>query len=204
MKKLFLGAFMALFCITYVNAQGVTFGAKAGVNLASFKGESSDGYDGRTSFHLGAVAEISISDVFSVQPELLYSSQGAKGENSLINRKFTYKLNYLTIPIMAKYYFAEGFSIVAGPQVGILLSAKEDYEEITGSISDSGTDDVKEIVNGIDFGLNFGIDYKMETGLNFGARYNFGLSNIWDDAISDESANPENSVFQISVGYFFN
>ena len=203
MKNLFLGAIITLFCITDVNAQDVVYGVKAGVNLASFKGDGSSGLDGRTSFHLGLVSEILISEVFTLQPELLYSSQGAKGYNSLVDWEYDYKLNYLTIPIMAKYYFAEEFSIEAGPQVGVLLSAKEDYVRNIGGNDVSGTDDIKENVNGIDFGFSFGLGYKMQSGLNFNARYNLGLSNVWEDAVSDDSVNPENAVFQFSVGYYF-
>lgn len=42
----------------------------------------------------------------------------------------------------------------------------------------------------------------MESGLNFAARYNLGFSNINSGEGSDEFKN-QNSVIQISVGYFF-
>ena len=144
----------------------------------------------KTSFHLGVVAEISISDKFSVQPELLYSAQGAKqdgGDGEL-------KLDYINIPVMAKFYVAEGFSLEAGPQVGFLMSAKS--EEGGESV------DVKDLFKGIDFGIDFGLGYKMESGLNFGARYNLGLSNLWD-VPSDFNVKNQNSVMQLYVGYFF-
>ncbi|GAA4952274.1 porin family protein [Algibacter agarivorans] len=171
-----------------VNAQEVTFGAKAGLNMASFSGDETGGVKAKTSFHVGAVAEIAISDVFSVQPELLFSAQGAKEDGG----DGEFKSNYINLPIMAKYYVAEGLSVEAGPQVGLLISAE-----------DEDGDDFKDEMSGIDFGLNLGVGYKMESGLNFAARYNLGLSNIWDyDGIGDFSQ--QNAVFQISVGYFFN
>ena len=173
------------------------FGANVGVNFATITGDDTSDVKSKTSFHLGAVAEISISDKFSVQPELLYSAQGAKedgGDGEL-------KLDYINIPVMAKFYVAEGFSLEAGPQVGFLMSAK----------SEGGGEsvDMKDFTSGIDFGLNFGLGYKMESGLNFGARYNLGLSNFWDlpsdidpeFGISDFKN--KNSVIQLSVGYFF-
>jgi hypothetical protein len=75
------------------------------------------------------------------------------------------------------------------------LSAKykdDDFEE-----------DIKDDLKGIDFGVNFGIGYKMESGLNFGARYNLGLTDANDnpDELGDSSF--KNSVIQVSVGYFF-
>lgn len=191
MKKLLLVAAIAAFGFT-ANAQDVTFGAKAGLNLSSISGDETNGYDSRTAFHIGGVAEISISEKFSVQPELLYSAQGFK--ESFEGVDIDYNLDYINLPIMAKYYVAEGFSLEGGPQVGFLMSAKAKAE--------GADEDLKDFVKGIDFGLNFGLGYKMESGLNFGARYNLGLSNINDGEGSDEFKN-QNSVIQLSVGFFF-
>ncbi|WP_299336186.1 porin family protein [uncultured Psychroserpens sp.] len=191
MKKLMLLAAVAVFGFTTMNAQEVKFGAKAGLNLASIGGDDVSDLKSRTAFHIGAVAEIGISDKFAVQPELLYSAQGAKADQG----DGEIKLDYISIPVMAKYMVADGFAIEAGPQVGILASAK----------LDDGTDevDVKDEVSGIDFGVGLGASYRLESGLNFAARYNLGLSNINDFEGSDNFKN-QNNVFQISVGYFFN
>lgn len=191
MKKVFLVFAIVTLGFT-VNAQEVTFGVKAGLNLASIAGDDTDGLDSRTSFHVGGVAEISISEKFSVQPELLYSAQGAK--ESFEGIDIEVNLDYINIPIIAKYYVSEGFSLEAGPQVGFLMSAKAKAE--------GQSEDLKDFVKGIDFGLNFGVGYKLDSGLNFGARYNLGLSNINDGEGSDEFKN-QNSVIQFSVGYFF-
>ena len=192
MKKLLLVAAIAVFGITSVNAQEVAFGAKAGLNLATITGDDTDDLVSRTAFHVGVVAEIGISDKFAVQPELLYSAQGAKvdGEDVDIN------IDYINLPIMAKFYVAEGFSLEAGPQVGFLMSA-----EFKGG---GGELDVKDHLKGIDFGLNLGLGYKMESGLNFSARYNLGLSDANDDPDFFESdSSLKNSTIQLSVGYFF-
>ena len=94
---------------------------------------------------------------------------------------------------MAKFYVADGFSLELGPQVGFLLSAKEEFDG-------ESDEDIKDFIKGTDFGVNFGIGYQMETGLNFGARYNLGLSDIPEDSGGDSI---KNGVFQISVGYTF-
>ena len=193
MKKLFLFAGIAVFGLLCINAQsnptsdGIKFGAKAGVNFATLTGDTED-VKSRTAFHFGVVVEIPVSDKFSVQPELLYSAQGAKDDLS----DDVLKLDYLTIPIMAKLYVAEGFSLELGPQVGFLLSAKEEF--------DGESEDIKDFVKGTDFGVNFGLGYQLETGLNFGARYNLGLSDLNDFESSDSI---KNGVFQITIGYFF-
>ncbi|WP_299526663.1 porin family protein [Winogradskyella sp.] len=181
MKKLFLAAF-AVFAFASVNAQDITFGAKAGVNFASLTGDDVDA-DGRTSFHLGAVANIGISEKFSVQPELLYSAQGLTNDGDVVG-----KLDYISLPILASFEVAEGFSVQAGPQVAFNIN---DSVEVDGE--DAGDLDAE----GVDFGLAAGLQYKMDSGLFFQARYGLGLS----DVISDVDA--KNSVIALSVGYFF-
>ena len=192
MKKLFLLAVIAVFGFTTVNAQEISFGAKAGLNLASVTGDETEDLDGRTAFHFGVVAEIGISDKFSIQPELLYSAQGAT--ESFEGIDIDLNLDYINLPVMAKFYVADGFSLEAGPQIGFLTSAK--------AKADGEEEDVKDFVKGSDFGANFGVGYKLESGLNFNARYNLGLSNLNDGEDSDDFKN-QNGVFQISIGYFF-
>ena len=189
MKKVLLSIVMVALGFT-ASAQA-SFGAKAGVNLATINSV----LDARTSFHIGGVAEFAISEKFSFQPELLYSAQGAKVEED--GYKVTLKMDYLNIPLMAKYYVTEGLSFEVGPQVGFLLSAKvkEEYD------GDSETVDIKDSMNSVDFGLNFGLGYKLESGLNFGAKYNLGLSEINEKNEGDKETN---GVFQISIGFFFN
>lgn len=193
MKKVLLAVAILAAGLT-ANAQEVNFGAKAGVNFANVSGEDVEDNITRTSFNVGAVVEFEISDKFSIQPELIYSAQGAKLEEES-DVDLTLKLDYLNVPVIAKFYAAEGFSLEFGPQVGFLLSAKA-KAKIGG---DSGETDIKDEFETVDFGLNFGAGYKLDSGLNFSARYNLGLSNV----AKESESSVKNSVFQISVGYFF-
>lgn len=210
MKKLLIITAIFLFGFTNVNAQDETqFGVKGGINLSTITGDDTDSFDSRTCFHFGVVLELPLSDNFSFQPELLYSCQGADYSDTFFEESITslkavvdiegtVKVDYLIIPLMAKYYVAEGLSLEAGPQAGFLLSAKDEYE----FNGESGEDDIKDFVKGFDFGVNVGIGYKLEGGLNFGARYNFGLTDANDDP-SLSNSTYKNSVFQFSLGYFF-
>ncbi len=188
MKKYVFITLVLAFVFSSSNAQDLTFGAKAGANFATLGGDF-DNAETRTSIHLGGVLEVSISDVFSVQPEILYSSQGAGSD---LDDDDVLKLDYINIPILAKYYVVDNLSIEAGPQIGFLLSAE---------VEEGGdTEDIKDITKSTDIGLNFGLGYKLDSGLNFGARYYFG-SDIND--IEEDSDKITNSVFQLFVGYFF-
>lgn len=174
------------------------FGAKAGVNFSDIKGPDVESFNGLTSFHIGAVAELPLSDTFSVQPELQYSAQGSEYDEGEGYGGKT-KVNYLNVPVMGKYYLGEGFSVEAGPQVGLLVSAKEE-DNFAG---ESEEYDIKDELKSIDIGLNFGLGYRLENGLNFGARYNLGLTDFNDSEQRDSGAEYKNSVIQVSVGYFF-
>ena len=185
MKKLFLTA-AAIFAFGFANAQETKFGVKAGLNMADWSGDDADGIDSRVAFHVGGFAEIKLSDKFAVQPELLYSSQGGKADGGTVNT------DYLNIPVMAKFYATEQFSIEAGPQVGFLMSAKVK--------PDSGDDqDIKDMLKSTDFGMNLGLGYNFTENISANLRYNLGLSNIVDA----DGADIKNNVFSLSVGYKF-
>ncbi|WP_299885697.1 porin family protein [uncultured Lacinutrix sp.] len=214
MKKVFLTAAIAVLSFATTQAQEIKFGVKAGVNVSKFGGSlpgvidfGSIDYEYRTSFHVGGLAEIMLSDKFALQPELLYSSQGSKISevDGNFNSESILKLDYVNVPIMAKFMPFEGFSIEAGPQVGFLISAKEDYTDSDGDANEDGID-IKDDVKSIDFALNLGVGYKLDNGILFSARYNFGLIDV-DDADDvdnvDDIFEPKNRTLQVSVGYMF-
>ncbi len=182
----------------------------------------------RTSFHLGAMAEFKMNDKIAIQPELLYSAQGAKFENfsykivkmqgisSELEGNGTFKLNYINIPVMVKYYVMEGLSLEAGPQIGFLVSAKQSFDNLKQVASGQGVSvevnvpssvedlDVKKDFSTFDLGFNLGASYTLDFGLNVGLRYNLGLTNILSKSKSEEEdGTSKNGVFQLSVGYFF-
>ena len=189
MKNLFLIASITALFVCNVNAQEVKFGAKSGVNFASLSGDDADATDGITSFHIGGVVNIGISDKFAVQPELVYSSQGYTYTDSYEEiGSYTGKLDYINLPILADIIVGEGFSFQVGPQIGFKITDKEKGQQ--GESYSLGAES-------IDFGGAFGVQYKMQTGLFFQSRYTLGLS----DVVKDVDA--KNNVLQLSVGYMF-
>ena len=124
MKKVLLIAVIALLSLSNVNAQDVKFGAKTGLNLSNFKGDL-DNVEAKIGFNIGAFVEIGLSDKFTFQPELLFSTQGAKSEGSegFDSYEQTNKVNYLNVPLMLKYAVSDKFALEFGPQIGFLLSA---------------------------------------------------------------------------------
>ncbi|CAM1373076.1 porin family protein [Tenacibaculum xiamenense] len=179
-KKLSFTILIIVLGFTGLNAQESKFGIKGGLNFAQITGANSLKSDRKTDFNLGIMAEIPIVEKFFFQPELLYSRQG-----SSVN------LDYLNIPLLGKYYLTEGLNIQAGPQIGFLLSA------------DTNGVNVKSNFKTLDFGVDFGLGYQFKNGLNLGAKYNYGLSNL-STGVANEYAGTKikNEVFQLSIGYF--
>ena len=185
MKKLLLTA-AAVFAFGFANAQETKFGVKAGLNMADLSGDDTDGIDSKLAFHVGGFAEIKLTDKFALQPELLYSAQGGKADGG------KYNFDYINLPVMAKFYITEQFSVEAGPQVGFLVSAKVK--------PDSGDSvDVKDELKSTDFGFNAGLGYNFTENLSAGVRYNMGLSQV----IDADGVDAKTSVFSLSVGYKF-
>jgi len=195
MKRVLFISFFAL--LTLSSCVCHNLGLKTGLNVASISGDDTSNLDARTGVFFGGFAELCITNDFAIQPELLYSMQGAKYTQS-DGFDGTLKLDYLTLPIMAKIKVIDELYVQAGPQIGFLVSATDEFK----SIGDSGEDDIKDSLNNIDLGANVGLGYQFESGLIFGARYNLGLSNINDIVDSDNFKN-QNGVFQFSVGYKF-
>jgi len=193
MKKILLSA-VAVFALgTAAQAQDINFGVKAGANFSTIASDNDEGIGTRTGFHVGAIAEFKFSDTFSLQPELVYSMMGSSYDFG--GDSYDTKLDYITIPVVAKYYVFEGFDIEAGPQVGFLASAKEEDT------------DAKDFYKSVDFGVTAGVGYALPMGVFFQARYYIGLSDIYDipddveEAFGESSAN--NYSIQLSVGYKF-
>jgi opacity protein-like surface antigen len=210
MKKIILSA-VAVFAFGFANAQGVKFGAKVALNVASLTGDVEDA-SSLVGFQIGGFAEFKISEKFAFQPELMYSAQGGKesvfedfGAGDTYTTDSKYKLSYLNIPVMAKYYATPKLSIEFGPQVGFLLSAKKDVnftETFEGiSVSGSGSVDIKDSTSSVDFGVNLGAGYDFTENISAGLRYNLGLSNIVDS--NDSNSSVKNGVLSVSLGYKF-
>ncbi len=197
MKKVLL--VFAVLAITASSFAQTKFGIKAGANLASAYGNDFDGTDGRIGLVVGAFTKFEISEKFYFQPELLYSSQGVSSTYYEVtqdkNLDAILKLSYLNIPLMAKFYPYKGFNLQAGPQLGILLSAKQKFEVMR--MED--IENIKDFCNDFDFGLNLGLGYDFPEGFGIDFRYNIGLTNIEDY----DDADGKNKVFQLTASYAF-
>jgi len=134
----------------------VSLGIKGGINFYNINNDNDIKYDQRTGYHFGLLGHIHIGNQFAVQPELLYSAQGARNENT------EYNLAYINVPLLLQYMFDNGFRLQAGPQLGFLVSSE--------NLND---------LNPIELGISYGVSYVVpSTGFGIDLRYNIGLTNI--------------------------
>ena len=184
MKKLFCIVAIVLF-VSIVSAQETHFGLKAGVNIASANVSPGSDYDSKAGLHVGGLAHIHLSKNFALQPEVVYSMQGGKVDDTKL------KLNYINIPLLVQYMTDNGFRLQTGPQLGLLLSAKTEVGDVEVDRKDNFTS--------TDFSWAFGAGYLFPEGFGLDARYNLGISDVWDGS----SAKIKNSVFQFGIFYQF-
>lgn len=192
MKKIFLTA-IAVMAFAFTNAQQTRFGVKGGLNISSLVGGDVEDTKALIGFHVGGFAEIKVIERLAIQPELLFSTQGTKVDG-FGGQDEDWKLNYINVPVLAKFYITKQFTVEAGPQIGFLVSAKADG------------DDVKDNFKSIDLGFNFGAGYNFTDNFSAGVRYTVGLSNVLDydvDGFDEYYDSPKNSNLSLYAAYKF-
>ena len=147
-------------------------GFKAGLNLNHISNSDSSFYEFqklKQDFLFGIFTQFRISDILTLQPELMYSQQG--GFIDIESVKYDgADYNYFNIPLILKTYPSEnGFNIHGGPQIGFLISGSRYY-----SYKDINVD-ISEELNPLDFSVGLGLGYDTENFV-FEARYNFGIN----------------------------
>ncbi len=181
------------------------FGIRGGVNLSNLYVDDVKDENMKVGINVGVFAKFPITKGFSIQPELAYSSKGAKltYDNILGDGEYRFNLNYVELPVLAVFNLGKNFNIHAGPYAAFLTSANiKRLDNETGDV-----DDIKELntdnFKRFDFGLVGGIGFDIEN-FAIGARYNYGLNEIGDGGLAGEATkNSKNSAFTFYIGIGF-
>lgn len=200
MKILFnLSLLLILFPSKYLNAQ-FSIGPKLGINISTAAGDDVfDDLESVVGLQFGVAGEVSISEQFAVQPEVLYFQKGSKIDFMGVETK-TF-LNYLEIPILVKGKFGapDGLQFIAtlGPSFGFGLGGKMKMgdEEVDFDFED---DNLSEF----DLSLSIGAGAQIPVGpgnLFLDLRYLLGLTTL-DNAGEFDAFN---RGFGIATGFLF-
>ena len=166
-KTVLLWGTLICFCFIPTSAQTV-FGLKGGVNIANV---TENPHKPRISGHGGIFANRAITKNFKIQPEVLFSGEGHKliisGDEHVL------AIDVIQIPFMLQFYPAEQVYLEAGPQVGILISAKDKVVN-----NDAGHRSVKSLIADAQFAIAAGLGLKVTDRVIVYGRYTFGLTDI--------------------------
>lgn len=196
-------------CATFASAQ-ITFGAKAGLNLANeIFSDEFEGADPKMliTFQVGGVVDIPISDMFSVQPALMLVGKGFKEEGEILGVTYESSSNpmYLQVPVMFMYH-GDMFYAGVGPYAGFGLFGKAkaeaggQSEEVDLSFGSS----VEDNYSALDFGAQVEAGVALPMGLTIGAGYALGLANNLPADVQDVfDGSTKHSVISVNVGYMF-
>jgi hypothetical protein len=200
-----------------VASENFYFSLRSGGNLSNLSGI--DGTKNAPGLNFGLMASIRLSERFYLVPEFMpLSPKGAKnipfrptGNASLdlLMQPATssaMQMNYIDIPVVAKYYATKELGLEVGPQISILTGATDVYR---GKIKEDDDltyeNNVKSSLNTIDMGVVVGLTYSLwdargGKGLFVHARYAYGLVDIVKDNPGDAV---KNSVMQFAVSFPF-
>ena len=193
MKKGLIFVLFAL--VSIVSYSQISWNAKVGMNMSNFTGDMDT--DMKIGFNVGVGMEYQFSDMWSIQPSLMFTQKGAKQDEVKMNPM------YLEIPVLAAARFAiadnQNIVVKAGPYFAFGVAGKVKVGDEKGDFFGDGDDQY----GGKRFDCGIGVGVAYEIGKFFvGLDGEFGFTNVVDFK-SDNVSNPKNMNFSIGVGYKF-
>ena len=184
-------------------------------------------------FNVTAFGDFGIGNNFFIQPGVSLQNKGNKFEstssstigNSTITTTSSVKTNLMAIEVPVNAVFriptgdAGAVQISAGPYIGFNISGKDKGENTITTVNNSNNTSSTATTsndtdlsfgsardknyNSTEFGSNFGLAYRTNSGFLVGANYGLGLTDLTP---KDRQANTNkltNRVLGFSVGYSF-
>ncbi len=201
MRKSALVLLVALVATTPLFAQKkVSPGVRAGVNVATL---SNIDADFKADFYVGGILSLNLGRKYTLQPELVYTRQGANNvtfvDNDSGNPTGTedVTIQYLSLGVINKFYFVEGFHGMVGPSLDMKIG--KNFPRIDFDDDDYG---------GVDLGISLGLGYTLPMGLTVEGRFKTGMLDAFNnDYFLGLFDNPDrislNRVFQLGLSYSF-
>lgn len=206
--------FLFSFLFLSVSAQQVKVGVRAGLNFSEWDTDNQYKSDFVTGFHIGPTVRLKASNLITIEPSLLLSQKGTRGNRILdytddsvsfySDNKWAYKFFYLDIPVLVRFKVFSGLELYLGPQFSHLMQ--------TSSISRSNViynekEHVQESeerglkgYNNFDLSLSGGVGYLFNNGVNVNMGFDYGLYTLTDEGTEGSSYN---RVLKVSLGYYF-
>ena len=150
MKKGLIFVLFAL--VSIVSYSQISWNAKVGMNMSNFTGDADT--DMRVGFNVGVGMEYQFTDMWSIQPSLMFTQKGAKLGDIKANPM------YLELPVMAAARFAvvDGQNVVvkAGPYLACGIAGKYKMNGVKEDFFGDNSGGKR-----FDFGLGVGVAYEI-------------------------------------------
>lgn len=218
MRKLRVLLFVICGVITVFESFAQTFEIKSGVNLSTIFSTDENSFYGNNykivpRLLIGVTTEFPITELFSFETGLLFSSKGYEIERNY----FVYPdsepihlyqkviLNYMDIPLSIKYstsFLKIPIYGMIGPYAGIALNGKTKIDEFSDALNVGYGHNQQIGPDGywkrIDYGLHAGAGIVINK-IVFGLDYVFGLADI----SQSNTYEAENRIIGLTLGYKF-
>lgn len=178
----------------------IYYGLRLGLSMATVNSDDQrlNGGSVRSGLNVGAIIGFELSNMAPIYLEAgaFYTEKGGKGKYE--NKKFTYSLNYLELPVVVKYQFdaIDDLTIqpLAGGYLGVGINGKVKNYADRQAADSFDHDYFKRLDAGLRLGC--GIEYQM---LYAELAYDLGLANICHDDFDTS----RNRAFYINIGVNF-
>lgn len=202
-KLIFASLVLSFMSFTAVQAQEKTasFGFKGGLNFSNLYTDNVDDNNVLTGFNAGLYAKFPISNNIAIQPEISYTTKGAElvYNNAFVQGTAKFNVNYIEVPVLLVMNITDNFNVHVGPYAAYMVSGKRTNDtNFSSSQTELDTNDFNKFDAGLAGGLGIDLDV-----VNFGVRYNYGLTKIGKDD-SFISSDAKNSVLSAYIGLRLN
>ena len=209
MKRIITLVVLAVAMTMTVQAQGIKFGVKAGLNITKMS-ISKDVFDSKNKagFFVGPTLKIDFLPFLGVQAALMYEQSNSKLASKVasVSDEEKIKRQAIILPIdlrvNLKLNETSGLYVATGPQFDFTVGS--DFELNGQKLKDTFD------FNTAMFGWNFGVGIMLSKKFEIGASYNLGISKTGElEATVDEAkANnnelkPKSRSWKVGVTLFF-
>lgn len=225
MKKLLLSVAAAAGCFA-VNAQHISIGPEAGVNLSNVRLNDTRGNrdehssaDAKAGLKIGGLIDIGVTRHFSIQPGLFYTKKGYRLDENPTNgviltqedasRRATF--DYLEVPLNLVFTFGRPreirFFMGGGPYIAYAIGGKVKYGPYFGSSTSTsedlhfGDNDRNDDYRNFDAGGQLFAGFMLPHGGFLRAQYQAGIANI--DVADNDDYRIRNTCASLTLGILF-
>ncbi|WNJ19207.1 porin family protein [Pontibacter sp. G13] len=198
--------FWAILLLSFSTAhsQNLIGGVRIAVNIATSTGKipdfPDDNFKSRAGFNAELYSTLTWNSLFGAQLGVGYSEQGARYEivrqdtSGQSTESHSMNLQYLNFPVVFRWTPVERIHVLLGPQVGVLLRAR-DRVSISGSNSSERLDERRDEFRPVAVDGLVGVAFYLTPSLFVDARYTISFNDV-----TKASTNNHNSVLSFGLG----